>query len=156
MESVTTPATGNAASIAVRSRSIPAPIRGREGHAGETVQERRLARVGVPDERDDGRAHPTPPGALEAAVDLDPLELAPDLHDAAADDAAVGLELGLARTPRADAAAETLEVAPLSHEPRQEIGELGELHLELALARARALREDVEDQSGPVDHFDPE
>src|SRR5256886_10718230 len=68
----------------------------------------------------------------------------------------VGLELGLTRSPRADAAAETLEVAPLPDQPRQEIGELGELHLELALARARALREDVEDQRGAVDHFDPE
>src|SRR5437667_8791587 len=89
-------------------------------------------------------------------MDLDPLQLAANLHDAVANDAPVGLELGLARPPRADAAAETLEVAPLPHEPRQEIRELGELHLELALARARALREDVEDQRGAVDHFDPQ
>src|SRR5207237_980222 len=95
-------------------------------------------------------------GALQAAMDLDPLQLAANLHDAVANDAPVGLELGLARPPRADAAAETLEVAPLPHEPRQEIRELGELHLELALARARALREDVEDQRGAVDHLAPQ
>src|SRR3989449_9454654 len=83
-------------------------------------------------------------------------QLAANLHDAVANDAPVGLELGLARPPRADATAETLEVAPLPHEPRQEIRELGELHLELALARARALREDVEDQRGAVDHLDPQ
>src|SRR5207249_1012687 len=94
------------------------PVRGRERHAGETVQERRLARVGVTDERDDRHAQPALSGALEATVDLDSLELAADSHDATSDDAPVGLELGLTRSPRADAAAEALAGAPLPHPPR--------------------------------------
>src|SRR4030067_155030 len=61
-----------------------------------------------------------------------------------------------ARPPRADAAARALEVAPLPHEPRQRVRELGELDLELALARARPLGKDVEDQRGPVDDLDAE
>ena len=54
-------------------------------------------------------------------------------------------------SPRADAAAEPLEVLPLPDEARQQVGELGELHLQLALHRARPLGEDVEDERGAVD-----
>ena len=87
---------------------------------------------------------------------LHALELASDLHHAAADDATVRFELGLARPPRADAAAEPLEVRPLPDEPRQQIRELRQLDLQLALARARALGEDVEDQRRPVDDLQAE
>src|SRR5207302_7070422 len=92
--------------------------------------------------------------ALHAPVHPHPVELCPDPEQAAADHPPVGLELGLARAPRPDAAAEALQVAPLPDEPGQQVRELGELHLELALARAGALGEDVQDEGRPVD--DPE
>ena len=79
------------------------------------------------------------------------LELLGDLPDAVADHPPVGLDLGLAGSPRADAAAQPLEVLPLPDQARQQVGELGELHLELALHGARPLGEDVEDERGPVD-----
>jgi len=45
---------------------------------------------------------------------------------------------------------------PLPHEAREEIGELGQLDLKLALHRARALGEDVEDERGTVDDLEAE
>src|SRR5262249_26323798 len=82
---------------------------------------------------------------------LELLQPALQQRDAAAREAAVGLELRLARAARADAAAEPLEVLPQAAHPRQVVLELGALHLELSLGRHRMLREDVEDQLRPVD-----
>ena len=45
---------------------------------------------------------------------------------------------------------------PLPHEAREEVGELGQLDLELALHGARALGEDVEDERGAVDDLEAE
>ena len=64
---------------------------------------------------------------------------------------AVRLELRLAGAPRADAAAEPLEVLPHAAHAREVVLELRELDLELSLGRHRVLREDVEDQLGAVD-----
>src|SRR3989442_1525045 len=97
-----------------------------------------------------------PTGALQPAVRLHAFELALELLHALADHAAVGLELRLTGTARADAAAQALEVLPLADEPRQQVRELRQLDLELALGAARALGEDVEDERGAVDHLDAE
>ncbi len=74
------------------------------------------------------------------------------LH-ALAEQATVGFELRLARTTVADAAtALTFEVGPATHQARRDVLELRELHFELAFVAARALREDVEDQSRAIEH----
>ena len=65
---------------------------------------------------------------------------------------AIGLDLRLARAPRADSAAEALEVGPEPAHPREVVLELGELDLQLALGRVRVVGEDVEDDRGSVDH----
>ena len=82
-----------------------------------------------------------------------PLELALEPRDAVAHAPAIGLELRLAGAAPADAAHQARErdVGALG-QPRQQVLELRELHLELAVGGARALREDVEDQLGAVDH----
>src|SRR5207247_217406 len=67
--------------------------------------------------------------------------------------AAVDLELRLTGPPRAHAAAQAREVGPLACQPRQEVLELRQLDLHLALERARPLREDVEDEGAAVDHL---
>ena len=122
--------------------------------AGERVEERALAGVGV---ADDGRAElAAPPAALCLALALDRLQLALEPGDALAHDAAVGLELGLARTARADAARLALQVLPHAGEPRQRVLELRQLHLQPRLARARAAGEDVEDQLRAIHHLAPE
>jgi hypothetical protein len=119
--------------------------------AGEAVEQRRLARIGVADEGHHG--HPTglAPVAEEPAVHTHTLELLGDLPDAVADHPPVGLDLRLAGSPRADATAQPLEVFPLPDQAREHVRELGELYLQLPLHRARPLGEDVEDERGPVD-----
>ncbi len=77
------------------------------------------------------------------------------LH-AHADAPAVGLELGFAGAPRADAAAEPRQLGAAAHEAGQQVLELRQFHLQLALARARAAREDVEDELRAVDDLAPE
>ena len=68
-----------------------------------------------------------------------------------ADAAAVGLELRFAGAQRADAAALSRQRVARSDQPRHEVLELRELDLELAFPRARAAREDVEDQLRAID-----
>ena len=69
-----------------------------------------------------------------------------------ADPPAIGFELRFARAPRADAAAQPRQSACADpDEPRHRVLQLRELDLQLAFARARAPREDVEDQLRAID-----
>ncbi len=79
--------------------------------------------------------------------------LALEARDAVAHAAAIALELRLAGAASADSTGEARErqIGALG-EPRHAVAELGELDLELAVPRRRALREDVEDQLRPIDH----
>ena len=131
-------------------------IRRSELRARQAIEQGRLSRVRVTDERDDRNAGAAPPLTLQPPMHLHAVELPANLHHLPSNRPAVGLELGLARSARADAAPQPLEVRPLADEPRQQVGELRELDLQLALARARALGEDVEDQRRPVDDLDAE
>ena len=67
--------------------------------------------------------------------------------DALGDQAAVGLQLGLARTAQADAALLTLEMGPAAHQAGRQMRQLRELDLQLALEAARALRKYVQNQT---------
>ena len=95
--------------------------------------------------------------AHRAARGLRAAQAAPERGDAVAREAAVGLDLGLARSAGADAAvhasrAQPLEVGPEPAHAREVVLELGELDLELALGRAGVVGEDVEDDRRAVDH----
>ena len=65
-------------------------------------------------------------------------------------------ELRFARSARADAAGLPLEVRPHAGQARQRVLELRQLDLQPRFARARAAREDVEDQLRAVHHLDAE
>jgi hypothetical protein len=124
--------------------------------ADEGVEERRLAGVRVADDAD-RRPEPTiatPCGRRPLLADV--LDALLHLGDAGPDDPPVGLELGLAGTPRPDPAAGPRQVGPQTREARQLVLELGELDLEAALVGLRVLGEDVEDEPAPVDHLDRE
>ena len=75
------------------------------------------------------------------------LELVHAAHEAAT----VDLELGLAGTPGADAAALLAEVGAPAPQPGQPVAQLGQLDLGLALLAVGVLGEDVEDHRGAVD-----
>ena len=103
-------------------------------------------------------------GALGLRVPSACLDLAPQLGDPGVDPAAVGLELGLTGTAQAHAAARAAAPAGAAGLPGQRLApaaqagqqvlQLGQLDLRLALFALRVLGEDVEDQRGPVDDLD--
>ena len=112
--------------------------------------------VRVADEGDDGHARAAALAAIEFALDAHLLKVALELARAATDEAAVGLDLGLTGTAQADGALHPFEVAPLATQARQEVFGLRELDLQAPLPRARAHREDIEDEGGAVDHLELE
>ncbi len=125
--------------------------------AGHRVQQGRLTGVGVTGERHLGSVGGLAAGAHDAAVLLDPCQAASQGRDSIAGQAPVGLDLGLARTPSADAAihaacTEPFQVGPEAAHAREVVLQLRELDLELALGRMGVVGEDVEDDRGPVDH----
>src|SRR6185503_4978146 len=118
--------------------------------SGERAENRRLARVGVPDER--GLEFVLPRLALNRAAALHVGEPLAQNLDAMVDQAAVRLELGFTGSAHADATAEFLEVGPHAREARQHVLELRELHLHLRLRGPRPRREDVQNQLGAIHH----
>ena len=130
--------------------------------AGEPVEERGLAGVGVAGDRD--ARHGVRPAAA-AAWCRGPVFISlisrRSLAMRGVDPAAVELDLGLTGTARAHAlAAGGLATGLAGHrlapaaQARQEVLELGQLDLRLALPGLRVLGEDVEDQRGAVDDLD--
>ncbi len=118
---------------------------------GEAVQQRRLAGVGVADERDGGQATAVLGLALRRPVLVDLPELALQLVDAALDAATVDLELGLTRAAGADAATLLAQVVAPAPEAGQAVLELGQLDHGLALLAVGVLGEDVQDHRGAVE-----
>ena len=90
------------------------------------------------------------------SVGADTLEVLFQSLDLVADQATVGLELGLARPARADRALHPFEVLPLAGQSGQEVFVLRQGDLDHTLASVGTLSEDVEDQGGAVDDLDLE
>ncbi len=83
------------------------------------------------------------------------LELALDPDDLFVDGAPVGLDLGLAgAADEAETAALAFQVGPGADEAGALVAERGHLHLQHALAGARPVGEDFQDQPGPVEKLD--
>ena len=80
-----------------------------------------------------------------------PFETLAHEPDSLVDESPIRFELRLARPTQPDASLLTLEVRPSSDQPRRQMLELRELHLELALERARTLRKDVQDENAPIE-----
>ena len=121
--------------------------------AGERAEQRRLAGVGVADQRH-ARHRDRPRGRCVRSRAAGEGARACPVSDRTrrGQQSAVGLELRLAGTAQADAALLPFEVRPAAHQARRQVLELRELDLELALEAAGALREDVEDQAAAVEH----
>ena len=93
--------------------------RARHLGAGQRVEQRRLAGVGVADQRDHRERHAPPRGAVQAAGAAHLLQILLQPHDALADQPAVGLDLRLAgAAEEAEAAALPLQMGPGPHQAR--------------------------------------
>ena len=128
---------------------------------GQPVQQAGLAGVGVAGDGDRWDRVAATQRALGLADDPHRRQLAPQLGDALGDPTPVDLELRLAGTAGPDAGAAGHPATPLpgqrntpATQPRQQVVQLGEFDLRLALLGAGVLGEDVQDQRGAVDHLD--
>ena len=89
---------------------------------------------------------------MQGAPALHSLQLPLDADDALLNKAAVGFDLGFARSAeKAEAAALSLEMGPRAHKAGALIGQMRELHLQRALGGARSAAKNFEDQPGAVD-----
>lgn len=132
-------------------------ILGHDSGVGQPVEQRRLARIGIADQRDDRPGRLLPPLAMQPARALDLFELATQLGHAVADHPAVGLDLRFAgATEKAEAAALALEMGPAAHQPSCLIIEMRQLDLQSSFGCRGALAENFEDEAGAVDHLDLE
>ena len=122
----------------------------------EPVQQRRLARVRVADERDVRDVAALARLALRGAGRREADEVALELLHAAQQAPAIDLELGLARTAGADARTLLAQLETAAAQARQPVAQLRELDLHRALLARRVLGEDVEDQRDAIDDVDRE
>jgi hypothetical protein len=128
---------------------------------GEPIEQTGLAGVGVTRDRDAGHRVPPAAGPLGLADGRHAGDLASQPGDPRTDAPPVGLELGLTRTAQADAAVAAGRAAGLpahrltpTAQARQQVLQLRQLDLGLALLALRVLGEDVQDQGDPVDDLD--
>ena len=91
---------------------------------------------------------------MQRASAADAVQFRLDLLQAASHQSAVGLYLSFAGAAGADAAAEALQVGPLSGEAGQQVLVLGQLDLQLALVGGGVAAEYVEDERCSVDDLD--
>ncbi len=99
---------------------------------------------------------------MALAMGANAVQLFLDLRDAAADLAAVSLQLRFAGATQTNttrgaaraAAGLSGQVSPHSCQARQAVLQLGQFDLQLALSRPGVLAEDVEDQGRPINDLD--
>src|SRR5690606_25011104 len=129
--------------------------------ARDAVQQARLARVRVAGDRDGRHLETGAVGALRLAGRREALDLLAQLRHAGVDAATVEFDLRLTGATGTHAlTARRLTTGLAGHrltpptQTRQQVFELRELDLRLALARLGVLAEDVEDHGGAIDDLD--
>ena len=118
----------------------------------ERVEERGFSRVGVAHQRDHAQRHGLARAAARGALAAHGFDRFFNFAHAIANPPAVGFQFLFARAARADAAAQPRKLFAASGEPRQQIIQLRQLHLQLAFACARVHRENIQDQLRAVNH----
>ena len=128
--------------------------------ARERVEQRRFAGVGIAGEGHGRHPRPRAAAAVQRPTTLHGGELRAHLADARGKHSLIEFQLRFAAAPlrgtadlapasttaSATDAALPVQVGPTPHEARLGMGELRELHLQMALVGAGPIREDVQDQ----------
>ena len=93
---------------------------------------------------------------MEAAGAANLLQLLADIVDALADNATICLDLSLAGTAeKAEASALAFEMRPRPDQPALLVNEVSEFDLQAPFPRPRAPAEDLENESGAIEHLRP-
>src|SRR5690606_35572438 len=116
--------------------------------------ERRLAGIGVADQRNDREWNLASLGAMQVTRAPDSLQLALDAHDPILQQSPVSLDLRFTRTTHeATATALALKVGPAAHEASALIFEMREIDLQPAFLGARPAAEDFKDEPGAIQNL---
>src|SRR5271165_814379 len=120
--------------------------------AGQPIEQCRLPGVSVADQSDNRIGDRVAARAMQGAPALHSLQLPLAADDALLNKAAVGFDLGFARSAeKAESAALTFEMGPRTHKAGALIAQMGQLHLQRALGGARPAAKNFEDEPGAVD-----
>jgi len=119
---------------------------------GQRVEQRGFTRVGIADQRHRHRLITAARATLGAVLTTQLFKSRLERLDALADQTAVGFKLRFTRTTQTDTAFLTLKVSPRTNQPGRQILQLRELHLQLAFMATGALRKNIEDKTGAIDH----
>src|SRR5205807_2564649 len=128
----------------------------RRKHArlGQAVEQGGLAGIGIADERYNRIGHPLSAGAVQLARALDSFELRLDPGDPLLDKPPVGFDLSFTGTPKeSETAALPFQMCPRTDQSAFLISQMCKLDLQRALARARTPPENLQDETGAVEHF---
>jgi hypothetical protein len=119
---------------------------------GQCIKQGRLAGVRIPHEshRRHFRTHPVSP--IHRAARIDVFEPCIELPDPPPQQASIRFQLGLARTPKPDAAFLPLEMRPATDQSRRQVAKLRQLDLQLALEAARSLGKNIENEARAVEN----
>ena len=117
----------------------------------QRIEQRRLPRICVSHQRHSAKRDRLPRPAPQRPLPAHRFDGTFDFSDALANSPPVGFEFLLARSARADSAAQSRKFALAPGEPWQQIIELRKFDLELSLAAVRMARENIEDQLRAVD-----
>ena len=122
--------------------------------AGQAIEQRRLAGIGVADQRYYAIRDALAPGAMQSARRLHLLDFVLKPGNALADEAAVGLDLGFAGTAHeSKATALALEMGPRPHQTAALIIEVRQFDLQRTLLGLGAAAEYLEYQPGAVENL---
>ena len=97
--------------------------------AGQRIEQRRLAGIGIADQRDRRHRHFAPHMAAGVALPVQFLQARAQSANAFGDQAPIGLQLGFARAAQPDAALLSLKVGPASDQARGQMRKLRQVPL---------------------------
>src|SRR5690606_1910830 len=129
-------------------------VLGHHGRAGQAVEQRRLASIGVAYKRNDRKRHLTALGSVQVACTSNCLKLPLDARDAVLQQTTVGFDLGFTRAAH-EAATATLafQVSPTANETTALVFEMRKIDLKAAFLGAGAAAKDLQDETSAIKHL---